>query len=413
MKIKIDYSKILILVVRAIGILSRFLITFLFTKKISLEFQGEYTLYNTSITLIILLLGLDFYMYSNRYVIKHNDRALFALKNQFVLQLVMYTISFAVFYLLFGDTYFGLKFLLLFFSTTFLDHLAQDFFRLYIVLKKVLLANIILFIKSSLWTGFLVIYLFLDEKPTISIEQVLIYWSFSSVLAIIIGFYFYPNSLNFFKEEISKTWILKGIKVGCLLLVATIFSKIIEYSDRYLIEYFLGTKSVGIYSFLFQLSNLVNVVIFTIYISFIYPNLMESVHKEDLLGLKSYNNQIINKSTIIIVIYFLVSIVFLPIIIKIVARNELYDYQLVFYVLLIGNLFLNYNFAAYYALIALEKERQIIYVSFFGCIINLVVNIVFIPIFGIITGAFSLLAANVFIYIFYNSIKTKAVSSWK
>ena len=83
-------SKLLALFFRFGGISGKFLVVFLLTKNISLEFQGEYTLINTNIALLIIFLGLDFYVYSNRVIVKQVDKLVFIFKNSLVFYGIMY-----------------------------------------------------------------------------------------------------------------------------------------------------------------------------------------------------------------------------------------------------------------------------------------------------------------------------------
>ncbi|MGC1631121.1 MAG: hypothetical protein WA749_03310, partial [Gelidibacter sp.] len=93
---KFNFIKLATLFIRGLGIGSRFLLTFLITKFISLEFQGEYTLVVSSVTLLIVFFGFDFYVYTGRLIIKEQDKQLFFFKNMIVFFLFSYVLLFFV-----------------------------------------------------------------------------------------------------------------------------------------------------------------------------------------------------------------------------------------------------------------------------------------------------------------------------
>ena len=97
----LSFEKLASLFLRGVSILSRFLIVFFLTKEISLEFQGQYTLLNTTISILVIFLGLDLYVYITRQIIRVQSNYIFFLK-----QLLFFNI---LIYVLFGVGLFFLK----------------------------------------------------------------------------------------------------------------------------------------------------------------------------------------------------------------------------------------------------------------------------------------------------------------
>ena len=406
-------SKLLALFFRFGGISGKFLVVFLLTKNISLEFQGEYTLINTNIALLIIFLGLDFYVYSNRVIVKQVDKLVFIFKNSLVFYGIMYLFFVPV---LIYMTHSGLvpkNLAVLFFFLTITEHLSQELFRIYIAIEKVTLANILFFLRIGTWSWAISIYLIFIENSNVTLFNILIVWLGFSFISVIIGLFFIPNIKSFNKEKIDKKIIYEGAKVALLMFVSTIFLKVTEYSDRYFINYFLGKKELGIYAFYYQISNIINVIIFTLYISYAYPRILKIVYNSDLIGLNKEKKKLTNSTFIIILIALFLSLIILPYILDLVGKSELTNKINVVYILIFASLFFNMSFSSHFVLIAEEKEKLILKASVAACFFNLLLNLILVPIMGIYGSAVALLISSFVLFIIKVRYEKNITSKWK
>lgn len=374
----------MVLVLRGTGILGKFLLSFLITKKISLDFQGTFSLVSTTVTLLVLFYGLDFYVYSNKLIIQNKEQATFYLKNNlffyFSLYLVFTPLIYVLAKLFLNDFSFSISLLVL---VVIFEHLGQEFFRMFIALKRVYFANLLLFLRTGLWAILTVLYLWFAEKIKISINDLLIVWAMSSGLTVALSFIIFPNVKKLFKEKLDIKWIKKGVNVASQMFLATIFLKVIEFSDRYLIDYFYDKEYVGIYTFYFQLANLSNVIIFTLYISFLYPELINSIYVRNEVSTKRLQQEIRNKTIIVTIGLSLIYALLLPVLLRFVERPVLNNYSWLLYGLLLGNLFLNLSYAWHYSLIGYNREIKILKVTFIGFVFSLTLNLFLIKAIGI------------------------------
>jgi O-antigen/teichoic acid export membrane protein len=402
-RLKNQLPKIGLLSLRGTGILAKFLLTFLITKKISLDFQGSFSLITTSITLLVLLFGLDFYIYSNKLIIQDKSKAIFYLKNNLLFYCLVYAIFIPIIYFvfieIFSDTDLNVY---LFLFVVILEHLGQEFFRIYIALQRVYLANILLFIRTGLWASLVVVYLFFAEVALISINDLLLVWVFSALLTTILSFYYYPQINLFFQQKIDYTWIKKGITIAGQMFLTTIFLKIIEFADRYIIDYYYDKEIVGIYTFYYQMANLSNVIIFTLYISFLYPKLIESIYKNDIISTANIQRDIKTKTIIVIVATAFLFILILPTFLSFVDRVKLYEYNLLLFGFLAANLFINLSYAGHYTLIGHNQERKILGITFVIFLFNIVASILLIKYYGIFGAIISQITSSFLLFIFKN-----------
>ncbi|MBA4745337.1 MAG: polysaccharide biosynthesis C-terminal domain-containing protein [Muricauda sp.] len=408
------YNKLLTVSCRLLGLGSRFLLTFLLTKEISLEFQGEYTLMSTTVALLIILFGFDFYVYANRLLIKQKKNEVFFFKNS----LVFYSFSYL---LLLPFIWYTTKnfdvvdvgpFWILYFLIVF-EHLGQELFRSYIALRKPLFANVLLLLRTGSWAGIIVFGLVFIKDFQISIPGILELWLLFAFITCVLGIAFYPNIKSFTRERIDFKWIKKGIGVGLTMFMSTICLKVIEYSDRYLITFFLDKTELGIYALYFQLANLINVIIFTMYISFIYPDIIQGVHEKSRDSTLGAMKNIQRKTLFIVISYALLSVVLIPIFLKYIGRSELYPNIPIFYILLTAFLFLNLNFSYHFAIIGFEKEALILKATFLACVFNIFMNILLIPLFGIYGAAVALLTGNFVLFLVKRKFGKNLMDQWR
>jgi O-antigen/teichoic acid export membrane protein len=390
--------KLFVLGLRGASIGARFLLSFLFVKYISLEFQGEYSLLLTSITVLMLVTGFDFYVFSNRFMIKNREQTGYALTNQFFFHLITYTALFILFIVL---TLIGITNEFLTITILFLlifEHLGMEFFRVFVAIEKVLIANVILFVRTGTWP-LLLIYQLIYTTKEITLTTIITYWMTASIISVVLCIPFIYDEIRGTKFYIDKKWIKRGTKVAALFFIATFSQKIIEFSDRYIIDSFLGAKSLGIYSFYFQLANVVNVTIFTVLISFMYPKIIYFIDKkrkkEAIVEVKKLKKYII----VLISLYAMLLSIILPYILDFVGKPELYDFQIVFYIFLTGNLFFNLSFASHYALLAIEKDKELMKISIGLAVFSLVANLIGVAYFGIIGAVIVFAISSLLLYI--------------
>ncbi|TRZ43457.1 hypothetical protein D3A96_10860, partial [Robertkochia marina] len=383
----IHLRKILLLSLRGFGILGKFILTIVVTRNISVEFQGGVGLLNSTITILVLIFGLDFYNYSNKQLVSSNKTPAFILKNNFLILLVAYLLLSPLLFIFF-QSYFkeglnsNLNFWLFLFVILF-EHIGQEFFRFFIALGKSFTANILLFLRTGIWPICFSSYVMFTSNP-VNLNTLLKFWLIFCLLNLIFSILIFPTFRKIVEERIDLNWIKKGLKVSGLMLMATFCLKLLEYADRYFLEYFYTLKDVGIYTFYFQIANIYNVIVFTLIISFVYPKII-LVAKEGTL--ENIINEIVKNQKSTLLLFLLLNLLFIlviPVLLNFMQRPELEGNQWVLYGLLIGNLFLNLGYYYHYLLIGWDEERTILKVTMLSTIISLLLNIILIKSIGIL-----------------------------
>ncbi|MCK8523326.1 oligosaccharide flippase family protein [Aquimarina sp. D1M17] len=397
-------KKILALLLRGASMGAKFLLMIGLSKTLSTADYGVISLIVTSITFFIFLLGFDFYNYSHREVIENKENQHAYLLNQFWFHTIGYVVFIPIVYFIFLNEIIPFEFILPFYVLLIFEHLSQEAFRFFNLFNKPNIANITLFMRTALWILSMVAIEYLWLKREITIPIILTYWIIGSILSLLFSLiYVIIFCRNDLKKvawfSIDKKWIKTGISISFPFFIGTIAYKIIEYSDRYMIDWFLGKEQVGIYSFYTNFANIVNIVVNTITITLIVPNLLRAIHSNETDRIRSTIAKFLKELyTTTIGVSVLIIIAIYPTL-QWLDKSEFTSELLVYFIILIGNIFLNFSLFFHFLLYGYKKDKLILKPALFAAVLNILLNMVFIPKFGILAAAVSTLISFLLIFV--------------
>jgi len=376
-------SKILLLSLRGLSILAKFGFTALYFRYSEAAF-GEYSLVATSILLLVFVLGLDFYSYANREVLQPGTNTQKIIFNQFSLYILLYVLMLPLVYLIFKMEKFNPEYFLLFYLVLITEHLNFEFYRLLFVFKKALAANINLFLRNGLWVLFATWEMY--RTGSIRLYDVLLYWFVGNLLALLfsLGISFSKRkkmAVSNFRWD--KKWIQNGLVVSIPYILATISYKTIEFSDRYMIDYFMDKKAVGVYAFFANMANVLNIVLFTLVISVLYPLLVEAIMQKKNHTFQNIYKKFKKEIYIYSGAMTLVLSIALPLLLMLLDKTQYLKQFYVFFLLIAGNFALNISFLYHYIIYAHKQDKSILIATFSGAVLNVLLNLILIPMLGI------------------------------
>lgn len=393
----IDKKSILNLIIRGSSILSRFVLLFCLGKYFTTEDLGNYGIFYTSISLGILLLGVDFYTYANRELLYAVDgKKLTIIRNQFLFYILTYLVFLLPFVLLFTYDVLPIKYIVFFYFIIILDHISQEFYRLFTILSYPVFANWLLFLRNGVWVIALIAIYLVFKINDYSLSYVFTGWLIGSALSIVLALIKIYQLYGSEKlDKINSKWFLNGLRVSSLYFLSTIALISIEHLNRYLIKYWCGISKVGIFTFFSQIANLINVVIFTLFIMVIYPKLVESVN---LNNWNDYNNLKLDlkKKVVIysIIVGFFLFFLIYPMI-YIINKSEYLSDLPTFFALVLANIFLNISLVYHYILYAFKKDSFLFYSTLIGALVSVTCNVIFIQFFSIFGASVALLVSYI------------------
>ena len=382
MQFKTTFNKLFNVFLRLGGIGSKFIIITLMSKYFDVDVFGNYGLILSTITLLIFILGLDFYNFSIRDILKSSR--LQENVNKVISSILLYIFTYIIFIFL---GYFFLReityikpfiFLIIFLGIS--EHLSQEIYRLLIGFKKVLLANILLFIRTFGWGSVIIFDYYYGNN--ITIEKILKLWMFTNFLTILYVFVYvvFNNFKNILNYKININWIKKGMKISSFFFVATISLKLIEYANRYIVDYFMGEELAGIFLFYSNISILITVYVNTIVISFELPDLISFSNTTKIFQLlKNFKKNLL--------IHTVLSSIFILLIIKPLLiwqdKEEFQNYLPLIYFFVFGVALMNYSLLYHFKLYIYHKDKSLLKSLVISAIISIIITIIFSYLLGV------------------------------
>ena len=383
------------LVLRGITLGSKFLLSIYLVKFLSLEANGEYGIFVATISMLTYVLGLDFYSFNNREILQENSsESGKKIKNQFFLFTIVYLIVLPLLYVLGLFDFIGEKYVFLFYLILIFDHISIELYRLLVVFSKPIQANMNLFLRTGIWILVLIFAWHNDFEELKNLKSVFNFWMIGSFLSVAYSiFSLSTTGISIpWREKIETKWILAGLKIATPFFIATLSYKIIQFADRYMVEFYLGTKQTGVYYFFSNISMLIETFVQTTVVMIYSPQLIASLKKD-----KPFQINIFKTFSKEIVIYSVLAVVSVCAIIYpllyIVEKTELFLSISVFFVMITTRFIFNISLIYHFKLYVAKKDRIIMTSTLVAVLFNISLNFILIPYYGLIGGALATLVS--------------------
>ncbi|MBC8046805.1 MAG: polysaccharide biosynthesis C-terminal domain-containing protein [Fimbriimonadaceae bacterium] len=381
------------LFIRGITLAAKFILIILIAEIFTLEQLGVWGIFTTSITLMMYIVGIDFYTFSTRTFLRVPPKERGAmLRDQFVFYLLNYAVLLPILAFTLFPGIIEMKYIFFFYAILILEHLSQEAHRTLVVFSKPLQANILLFFRNGLWVYVLVILWLLGFEKLKTINWIFIFWISGGIITLFYSAYtFSAFRLTSIKTiPINWKWIKEGIKVSLLFFTGTIGYRIIDVADRYFIKYYRSEAEAGIYVFYATLSNLIEIIVYTAVIIIFTPKLIEQFNS-DTNNYKEtfyqFARQIIYYTcgAFILLIAGVIPVLFF------LDKPEFSENIPVFILLSFSKAILSLSLIFHYILYIRRRDRQIVIATIIGAVITIALNFIMIPVIGMIGAAISTL----------------------
>ena len=252
------------------------------------------------------------------------------------------------------------------------------------------MANFLEFIRSGSWVAIAVtIGLQLPEYR--SIKTIVTFWVLGGLLSLFIGWkplQQWDWSATW-KIRPRLDWIGKGVSVAIPFFMSSVALYTIYFSDRFFLQQFLGLEQVGLYTFHQSVAGLVYTAITTGVIGIIYPKLVRSFLVGDMpqytQELKTFAMAITSATIVVSVFLILV----FPFAADFMKDPQFLETRSTFLVLLLASIIQNLSFIPHYDLYARSFDRDLMWATIFAAVVNIGLNVLLIPKFGILGAAWA------------------------
>lgn len=394
---------------RGLTLVSKF-IFILFLGKYSIDETnlGIYGILTTSIALLIYIIGFDFYVFNTREILASKADIIAKIKNQSIFHLMAYLIVIPISLLIvFLLDFLPLEYLWIFMALLVSEHLGQELYRLFTTLEKSVIANIMLFFRSGLWV-WVVLVDFYVLNNNIDLNRYITIWTLFSWLSFFVFCILVIKAIEIRNIKYTPPdwkWIGLGMKTASFFFIGSLSFQVIQFSDRFMIDYFYGKKLVGVYTVYAQFVNAIDVFTFSAVTMVAYPRLVKSYsNSKEYIRIKTkFSKQLIVLSLVLIFIVFIIC----PFIFEFMGKEAILNELPTFYVLLGGVFLLIMSNVYHYDLYVKKKDKIILKIAVLGMIVNVLLNLILIPKYNIFGSSFATLISFLLIFVmkFYYSIK--------
>ncbi len=182
---KQSFIRFINIVLRGTTLSSKFLLMFFLAKFVEPKELGLYGLLTATISYALFLLGLDFYTFTTREIIKRERHEWGGLlKDQGALSLLLYVTVLPLLLFIFLTGLLPWYVAGWFFILLVLEHLTQELGRVLIAISEQLFASVVLFLRSGIW-AVLVTSIMFFRADTRNLDFVLGAWTLGSFVALL------------------------------------------------------------------------------------------------------------------------------------------------------------------------------------------------------------------------------------
>ena len=323
------------IIIRAISMLSRFLLIIVMAKLLPQSELGIYGLLVAGISFSVLFVGFDYYTYSNRELLSvSKDEWSRVVVNQMYAYIPLYLLFFLIAFGLYFYDVFPNSYFIWFFILLIVEHISIEQNRLLNTMQRQLSATIVLFLRSGFWVLFMLPFMiYVDELK--SLNTVLYAWLVGGIISIVFGTLKIKQVINNWKLiKPSYDWIIKGYKIGLLFILGTISFRIISTGDRFLLEQWSDVSIVGIYVFYTSLTLGASAFIHAGVVVFSTPNIISAYQRNDFELFDTLMYKFFKELSFSIIIMMLLLVFLMPYVVNWVGKASYVEEYNVFYIIL-------------------------------------------------------------------------------
>ncbi|OOZ41824.1 hypothetical protein BOW53_02145 [Solemya pervernicosa gill symbiont] len=256
---------------------SRFVLVFALARFLTPGDVGQYGLFMASLSFVVLIVGADFYSYSNREILARPRKEWsFVIQHFFLAILAVYIVTFPVIALFVSLSDDVLNNVAWFFALLVVEHLAQEVNRLLNTIGRPLAAGTVLMVRMGLWVWFVLPLLWM-EPGFRGLDLIFLAWFLGAATALLIGVIIIGYEVKLWKLwPLDIQWMKKGFFIGGLFLLSSLSMRGLFTMDRYIVDFILDSEMLGIYVLYISLSMSIISIVKPAIVDFLNPRLVKA-----------------------------------------------------------------------------------------------------------------------------------------
>jgi len=386
---------------RGMGLVGRFALSFYLVKFLTLTETGQFGLIVGVAGVLPALFGFGMNYFLSREIIGIEiANAIARIRDKMVVMAGLLVVTFVS--ALIVNYYYPIKLLgdlWLAGIIIMLEVIAFDLHVVLISLRKPLLANFLLIIRSAAWVfPFIAITYYYPRLRTL--DTLLLFWLLALFLCFLLLALFtrhWPWRRGL-RARIDTAWISRTIGAAHLIYISDLGLVIYSYFDRFFIAGKLGLAATGVYTFYWTMANALLVLITAAVVQVSLPGLVDGIKIGEAEWRKRFRQMLLKAAggslTMAALMYFGVGFL-LPHI----GNSGLARHPLIFPLMLAAIVIKIGADMTHYGLYSRSRDRTLALVNISGILVNLALTVTMVSLFGLIGVAFSMLGTAVYLLV--------------
>ena len=209
----------------------------------------------------------------------------------------------------------------------------------------------------------------------------------SDVLLLIVLMSFFIRKIKL--TSISPSFLKEAISYSFPLIWMELSNMILNFGDRYLLQYYNGSESVGLYSAAYNVCNLSQSVLSVPLRLAVIPMYMSIWNKSGKDETKGFLDRILDYYIMIAVPVIIGLSWFGDEFVKLIATSKYLDAVVIIPIIILPLVVFGGNVIFAAGLRIYKKTGILMYISLLAGLINIILNIIFIPKFGMLGAAYA------------------------
>ncbi|UWU90655.1 polysaccharide biosynthesis C-terminal domain-containing protein [Bradyrhizobium sp. CB1015] len=239
------------LVLRALTLASRFLLSLLLARMLSPAEMGQYGLLTAALAFALLAVGLEFYSYTLRELVPATpERRARIIADQMVLGVAALVAVGIIVAGAIAAGSFPARLAPWFILILVTEHVSLEATRILIITWRPVRAYIGVFLRGGIWVYAIALLMF-AAPSTRTLETVLVWWALGGVASIVFSAFSLSElpwrELRGYRPDLKN--IREGLWTARPFMLTAAGALVISYVDRFVIDAFVGRDALGIYTF--------------------------------------------------------------------------------------------------------------------------------------------------------------------
>lgn len=322
---------------------------------------GSYGLFTATVGYSLYFVGLDFYTYVTREMVKTpNAERGNLLKGQLALSGVLYLALMPAVMILLHHLKWPTHLMLWFIPILMLEHFNQELFRLLVALSEQITASTIHFLRQGSW-ALAAVALMTWAPGTRELSYVMALWTCAGTAAALVGVLKVRSlGLGGWKHPVKWTWVRKGVSISIALLAATLAIRGVNTIDRYWMDAIGGLEAVAAYVLLYGVASSLMTFLDAGVFSFTYPTLIKHHHQNEKAIARAKVRQMLQLTLLASVVFALISWFALPLLLQWINKPAYFRHLNLYPLILSAIVVWTLSMVPHYGLYAQGIDKPII-----------------------------------------------------